>query len=584
MKSSSINNFWATLKFGRPYAGHLLVASFLSLVTVAADLAFLYLLKRLIDTGITARDLTLLKWIALGALGILFLRSVFGYASGYLHTYIDGRMTNDIQDSLYAKIQQLSLDFHTESSTGNLLTLIFYHTHDMLNIITSFSGTMIKEMFRIPALTIFLFSLHTGLAWFALLVFPPALLVVRLFRSLITRTTQKSYDTLSKLYTTAEQTLAHMETVKIFAKETEEAERFEQLNAEMLARSIQVYKASALSGPVIQMIKMLGVTVLLFLGIREVAQDELSIGGLTTFIASAYYLYGGLSNLASWYLSLLAGLISADKVMEVLKMRPAVSSPTNGLMLHTFEKEIVMRKISFRYPSGATEILKGLNLHIKKGETMALVGLSGSGKSTIVKLLLRLYDPVEGFIVFDGYKLKDLDLSMCRRLFGVAPQEPGIFQDSVVKAIAYGRPDALRNEIHEAARIAGAHEFIDRLPQGYETLIGERGVKLSGGEKQRLALARALLRNPEILILDEALSSVDAPAERAILQRITSSRRGRTTILISHRLASIAHADSIMVVEGGVIVEEGSHQQLMANSTRYQKWFMVQQSKLFVMR
>jgi len=582
MKSSSINNFWATLNFGRPYIGHLILASGLNLGMVCADLGFLYLLKRLIDTGLASQNLTQLKWLALAALGLLLLRSVCGYAGGYLSTYVHGRMSNDIQNTLYKRIQLLSLDFHIGSSTGNLLTLIFYHTEGMLQLITSLTTTLVKELLRIPALIVFLFYLHTGLALFAMLVFPPALWVIRIFRSLITRATQETYDTLSQLYTTAEQTLSHMETVKTFAKEAEEAKRFKQLNAEMLLRSIQAYRATALSSPAVQLLKMLGITVLVFLGTREVAQGELSIGGLTTFLAAAYYLYGSLSSLTSWYLSLVSGLVSSDKVLEVLREQPTVLAPGNGRILQKFATEIVMRNVSFHYPSGETEILKGLNLRIVKGETIAIVGPSGCGKSTLIKLLLRLYDPVKGHIAFDRYQLKDLDLSLFRRLFGIAPQEPGIFQDSVVKAIAYGRSDASRKEIQEAAHLAGAHEFINQLPQDYDTLIGERGVKLSGGEKQRLALARAFLRNPEILILDEALSSVDAPTERAILQRITSSRRGRTTILISHRLASIAHADRIVVIVGGVIVEEGSHQQLMADSTRYKEWFLIQQSEILV--
>jgi len=581
MKRDSLYNFLATLKFGRPYVSRLLLASFLNLATVAADLSFLYLLKRLIDTGITAQNLALMKWIALGALGILLIRSVLGYVSGYLFTYIDGRMANDIQNALYARIQHLSMDFHTENSTGNLITLIFYHAHDMLQIITSLSGTLAKELFRIPALIIFLFSLHPGLAVFALLVFPPALFAIRLFRNLITRTTQRSYDTLSQLYTKAEQTLSHMETVKTFAKEQEESERFQQLNEEMLSRSIQEYKASALTGPVIQLLKMLGVTLLVFLGTRKVAQGELSIGGLTTFIASAYYFYGGLSTITSWYLSLIAGLVSAEKVLEVLKTEPTVLPPPNGLRLRLFEKEILIRDVSFRYPSGATDVLEEINLSITKGETIAIVGPSGSGKSTLIKILLRLYDPVKGTVSIDGHNLADLNLPALRGLYGVAPQEPGIFQNSVSAVIAYGRLAASLEKIHEAAYIAGAHGFIINLPQGYDTLIGERGVKLSGGEKQRLALARALLRTPEVLILDEALSSVDAPTEKAILQRITTKFRGRTTILISHRLASVAHADRIVAMEGGRVVEEGDHRKLMAESTRYREWYLIQQSKMF---
>jgi subfamily B ATP-binding cassette protein MsbA len=579
MKRKSIHNFLETLKFGRPYVGHLILASFLNLVTVCSDLGFLYLLKRLIDTGLATQNIVQLKLLALAALGLLLVRSVFGYTGGYLLTYVDGRMANDIQDSLYARIQKLSMDFHMDNSIGNLLALIFCRTLDMLKIITSLSGTLVKELLRIPALIIFLFYLHNGLAVFALLVFPPALLCLRLFRNLITRATQQTHETLSRLYTTAEQALSHIEAIKIFAKENLESERFQRLNQEMLSNSIAAYKAAGLSTPAVQMLKMLGVTVLVFVGTHKVTQGELSIGGLTTFLASAYYLYGGLSSLTSWYLSLISGLMSADKVFEVLNTQPSVESPVNGIKLRTFENVIIVGKISFSYSTAQKDVLKEINLHFKKGETIAFVGPSGSGKSTLVKLLLRLYDPVKGGIFIDGYKLSDLDLPALRGLFGVAPQEPGIFQDSVTTAIAYGRPGASPNEIREAAHLAGAHEFIVQLPHGYDTLIGERDIKLSGGEKQRLALARAILRDPEILILDEALSSVDAPTEKVILQRISTQRRRKTTILISHRLGSIRHADRIVVIEGGIVAEEGTHQALMADSKKYRRWFLAQQSE-----
>lgn len=572
MKKGSINTFIFTLKFGRPYAGSLLLVSLLNLIAVSADLSFLYLLKKLIDTGFTSQHISLLQRMVLYALGILILRSILVYSSGYLSTYINRLMTNNIQNTLYSKIQTLSLDFHTENSTGNILTLIYYHTDEMLKLITSMSGTLAKELFRIPALILFLFYLHHELTLFSLLVLPPAFFSVRLFKNRITRTTQKSYDVLSKLYTKTERTLSHMETIKTFDKELEEIEYFKNLNDEMLSRSIQVYKASALSGPVIQMLKMLGITILVFLGTLEVSNGDLSMGGLTTFLASTYYFYGGLSSITDWYLSLIASLVSAEKVIDVLKTEPSILSPTNGKILDKFENEIILKDISFRYPSSKTNVLKKISFCIKKGKTLAITGPSGSGKSTLIKLLLRLYDPFNGTILVDGHTHTDINLSSLRKLYGVAPQDPGIFQDSIAEAISYGKLLPL-DEIQKAAKIAGAHDFIIQLSKGYDSLIGERSVKLSGGEKQRLSLARAILLNPEILILDEALSSIDAPMEKAILQRISFHRRNKTTILISHRLKSITHSDCIILIEQGSILHEGSHQKLMTDSNRYREWY-----------
>jgi subfamily B ATP-binding cassette protein MsbA len=578
MKRESINNFIAIMKYARPYWGYLAIASSLNLITVGADLSFLYLLKKLIDTGFAAQDLTVLKWLSLGALGILLLRSVVGYASGYIINYIDGRMTNDIQGSIYEKIHKLSLDFHVANTTGDFLSIIFSHATSMLNIITSFSVSLVREMFRIPGLTLFLFSLHTELALFALLVFPPVVFGIRLFGRFITKTVRYSYETLSKLYTTVEQTLSHIEIIKIFATESKEVERFKRLNYEMLRRSINAFKATALSGPFNQLIKMVGVTVLVFLGTSKVAKGELSAGGLTTFLASAYYLYGGFSSIVAWYLSMLAGLVSAEKVFALLKTEETVPTPCNGIKISKFSKEVVFRDVSFSYPREKKIVLKGINLCIRKGETIAIVGPSGSGKSTVVKLLLRLYDPVKGDIVLDKWKLSDIDSISLRGLFGVAPQDHGIFQERIIEAVSYGTSDAKIEDIRKAAYTAGADDFISSLSRGYDTFIGERGVKLSGGEKQRISLTRALLRNPEILVLDEALSSVDSSLEKTILQNIASQRKGRTTILISHRMTSIVHADRIVAIEKGMLIEEGSHQELMVKEGKYRKWFLKQES------
>jgi subfamily B ATP-binding cassette protein MsbA len=578
MLNVSAGNLGKTLHFGRPYLGHLVLASLLSMMTVGADLVFLWLLKSLVDAGFAARNLTLLRWYALGALSVVLVRSALGYGSGYLLSYIDSRITTDIQNSLYSRIQNLSLEFHTSQSPGYLLTLLFYDAGAMLQIITSLSGSLVRELFRIPAIIVFLFSLHTELALFALIVFPPVFVSIRLFGRMIRKSTERMRELVTRLYTVAEEALSHMEIVKTFARETRETERFMGLNTQMLKSSLRAYRATGLSSPVNQLIKMAGVTLLVFLGTRQVALGRLSVGGLTTFLASAYYLYGGLSSLTSWYFSVLSGLVSAERVFQVLDAEPRVRAPAGGVRLSSFEREIVMEDVGFIYETGRAEVLQGIDLRLSRGRTLALVGPSGSGKSTLVKLMLRLYDPVSGRITMDGHALPDLDLVSLREIFGVAAQDPGLFQDNVAAAISYGRPDATMEAIKKAAFKAGIDGFIDGLPEGYLTPIGDRGVRLSGGEKQRLAVARALLRDPDILVLDEALSSVDAPTERAVLERISAERRGATNILISHRLTSVAHADLIVVLDKGRIAAQGSHQELLASYKPYRDWFFIQQS------
>lgn len=577
LKTSAVN-LGKTLRFGRPYAGHLVSASLLNMLTVGADLVFLWLLKSLIDAGFAERNLPLLRWYALGALAAVLVRSAMGYGGGYLLSYVDSRITTDIQNSLYGRIHSLSLDFHVARSPGSLLSLLFYDAGAMLQIITSLSGSLIRELFRIPAIMVFLFSLDRELALFALIVFPPVFVSVRLFGRMIRKTTVRMRELVTRLYTMAEETLPHMEIVKIFAREARETERFRELNEQMLESSLHAYRATGLSTPVNQLIKMAGVTLLVFLGTRQVALGRLSVGGLTAFLASAYYLYGGFSILTSWYFSLLTGLVSAERVFEVLDSEPRVKTPEGGARLSCFGREIVVENVAFSYQTGREEVLRDINFQLSRGRTLALVGPSGSGKSTLLKLLLRLYDPTSGRIMIDGYELSAVDTVSLREIFGVAAQDPGLFQGNPADAIAYGRPEVVGKEIREAAKKADLDSLLESLPEGYLTSIGDRGVRLSGGEKQRLAVARALVRDPEILVLDEALSSVDASTERRIIRRITAERHGRTNMLISHRIASVAHADLIIVLDKGRIVAQGTHQELMAACSSYREWFLIQQS------
>ncbi|MFC1863248.1 ABC transporter ATP-binding protein [Thermodesulfobacteriota bacterium] len=578
MPAPSNNNLLRVLGYGRPYLWHLLVSSTLNMFTIACDVGFLYLLKLIVDTGFVEQNLVLIKWVALGALLIVVLRSIISYLSSYLLQYIEEHLTMNFQDTIYRHIQEQSMDFHISQSPGYLITLIFYDAQAALRIITSFSGTLIKEVFRIPAVILFLFSLHSRLALFSLLFFPLVVLSIRFFGKTLSKATIKMQDNITDLYTTIEQTLSHMDIVKTFANEREETKKFRDLNKKMFDSSLKAHRAIGLSSPVNQLIKMISIIILVFLGTREVVLGNLSVGIFTTFLASSYYLYGSFSSLSSWYFSLLSSLVSAKRIFKVLDEKPKIVSPPSGIKLRSFEKELKVDNISFRYSGRNNDVLQGISLSIKKSETTAIVGPSGSGKSTLIKLFLRLYDVSAGEIIIDGHSITEFDVPSLKSLYGVATQDAGIFQDTVENAIIYGTGDNSLENMKNAAKIADIHVFVKKLPQGYQTVIGERGLKLSGGEAQRVALARAILRQPEILVLDEALSSVDAPTERVILRRISENRKGKTNIFISHRLQSVVHADRIIVLESGCIVDQGSHQELMSRPSSYKEWFLIQQT------
>jgi ABC-type multidrug transport system fused ATPase/permease subunit len=564
--------FLDSLRFGRPYTGALFLTALIHLLAGMTDLFFLYLLKQLADSLFSPHDSLMLRNAGLAVLFLFMLRSLLGYAGGYLRVYTDGRMSNDIQNRLYGAIGGLPMTYHIGDSAGNLMSLLFHHSQALPGLVTSLSGTLARELLRIPALVFFLFHLHRGMALTALLIFPPMLFCTRIFRRQIATITREKNDVLTDLYVMAEQVFSHMETVKIFGREEMETERFREMNRKHFSAHIENYKKAAVQGPVFRMLKLVCAALLVFWGSRLVGRNEISAGGMTAFLVAAYFFYGGLTALVSWYLSLISGLESAERVFRVLQGQPRPCPGPRPL----FTSMIRAENLCFRYPFSEKDILRNLHVCIGKGENIAIAGLSGSGKSTFIRLLLRLYEPQSGIIRMDGRDIARTDLSAYKELFGPAPQDPGIFQETVAKAIAYGRPGASAAEMREACELAGIHDFISALPKGYNTAIGERGIRLSGGEKQRIALARALIRKPEILILDEALSSVDAPGEQAILKGIFRSSGlvpGQTRIVISHRLASVCHADRILVMDRGRIAEEGSHTELMKRASLYREWF-----------
>ncbi|MEW6077752.1 MAG: ABC transporter ATP-binding protein [Thermodesulfobacteriota bacterium] len=578
MNASMVKTFIATMRFGRPYAGLLALTCMLNLVSVPADLGFLFLFKKIINSGFAADHLPELQWYAFAAAGLLMVRSAVVYASGWLFHYIEVGMSNRVQNLIYAKIHELSDAIQNRFTVGDLMTILFYHSQVMLQMITSTSGSLVTEAVRIPALIIVLFSVHAPLAGLVLLLLVPCLIFFRYFRKMVARNAGQSNRVRSELYTMAEQTLSHLEIISMFAAGEREKERFKKMNEKLRAVSLDTYKFMSLLSPVTQLIKVAGVVVLVILGTHQVASGKLSVGGLTIFIASAYYLYGSISNLGSWYLSMLTGLVSANEIFGFLNSKAAVASPPDGLILSSLERQIELRQVCFRYPDTETPVLNDICLTIAKGETVAIAGPSGCGKSTLLKLLIRLHDPTRGAVLMDGHDLRHLDLTALKTLFGCVPQDPGIFQATPAEAIAYGYPAAGEGRIVEAGVLAGAHDFISRLPEAYRTLIGERGGKMSGGEKQRVALARALIRKADILMMDEALSWVDAPTEKRILRQIAAERKQqrKTTILVSHRLASIRHADRIIVMEQGRVLEQGDHQTLMRIAGNYREWYRLQ--------
>jgi subfamily B ATP-binding cassette protein MsbA len=362
--------------------------------------------------------------------------------------------------------------------------------------------------------------------------------------------------------------------VKASSAEGEERRRFRRLTRDYFEHVMRAERARALALPMTEMLAAAGTAVLLWYGARLVASGELAGAHFVGFLALSLKLYSPVKNVAKFPATAQPGLVAAERVFEFIDTPARISDPPRAVPLERFERAIAFQDVSFAYrhsePS-MTHVLEGVSFTVPKGSVVALVGPSGSGKSTIADLLVRFFDVTGGRVSIDGVDVRDVRLADLRALMAVVPQDTVLFHDTVAANIAYGCPDATAAEIEAAARAAHAHEFVQKLPRGYDTVVGERGVELSGGQRQRIAIARALLRDAPILVLDEATSSLDAESERVIQDALERLLEGRTVLVIAHRLSTVHRADQILVVERGRIVERGTHAQLLAEGGTYRR-------------
>ncbi|MFP4475061.1 MAG: ABC transporter ATP-binding protein [Desulfatibacillaceae bacterium] len=561
-----------SIALGRPYVSRLAGVVGLNLAHAGMDVVFLLLLKGLIDRGFSGAGDWDVRWLAVGALVVVMVRSIIGYTAGWLSSWVEARLLCDVQNRIYSTLHSRYPDPVSTRSTGDLLALLFYHARETVHLVTSPSGLLSRDLFRIPFLAAFLFSQHAGLATLAVALLVPSVFLARAYSGRIGRATEKVHESMAEMYTTAEETLSHAETVAALGRHEMESARFKRMNDRMADRTMGAYRALATSGPVTQSARMAGLVILVFAGARTMESGGLSAGGLATFTGAAWYLYGGVYGVLSWLLSLYGGMVSARLVFETWEGTP-VRSVSTGDQRPSLFRELALDNVTFGYAGANRHVLSDLSLEIRVGETLLLAGRSGSGKTTILRLLLRLLEPLRGRVMMDGRDVRGLDMAAYRALFGFAGQEPAIFQATPAEVIRYGRPDATMDDIIQAARTAGADEFIRDLPEGYDTPVGERGDNFSAGQRQRLALARALVREPDVLLLDEALGHVDAESEADILARVVEQRKRRTTIVVSHRRDAALPADRVVLIADGGIVASGAHRTLLDENTEYQDWW-----------
>jgi ABC transporter fused permease/ATP-binding protein len=536
-----------------------LVVSSLSL------LAFPYVAARLVDaaSGIQNWFFTDVNTIALSLLGILLIQSIFSFLRVYLFAQVSERSMADLRRSLYGRFMSLPMSFYDSQRTGELLSRITSDVSQLQDTFTTTLAEFVRQILTLTLGTAIIFYFAPKLALFMLATFPVIVIIGVVFGNFIRRLSKKIQDELAKANVVVEETLQSISMVKAFTSERYEASRYGTALNSVVATAL---KAAGYRGAFISFIifaLMGGIVAVIWYGARLVQTGEMTTGELISFVLYTTFIGGSIAGLGDLYGQLQKAIGASERVLQIVALPGEIDLQTPAKRL-PLKGTIAYRQLGFSYPTRPElRVLNNLNLHIRAGEKVALVGHSGAGKSTIVQLLLRFYEPQEGQILVDGQPIDTYNLSAYRANLGIVPQEVILFGGSIHENIAYGKPDASDAEIREAARKANTLQFIEAFPEGFATLVGERGVKLSGGQRQRIAIARAILKDPRILILDEATSSLDAESEHLVQTALDELMLGRTTIIIAHRLATIRKADRIYVISGGQISESGTHDELL---------------------
>jgi len=564
------------LALARPHAGRLALAGLCLLLSSASFLVIPQVIKPLIDSVFVHRDAAALDRVTLALVLVVVVTAVFGYGRGYLLSYTGTRIVSDLRVRLYNHLQALSLSFYDERRTGEIMSRVTADTTLVQTVITNNLLSLVQQLFTLVAVVVVVLITDWHLALVAFAVAPllvvTGLLVGRRTREL----SRQAQEQLAEASTVLEETLSAVRVVKAFGREGYEMERYAGAVGRSFGITIAAARLRSLFEAVMITAGFAAVAVVLWFGGREVLAHRLTPGGLISFLFYLMLLIGHLQSLASLYNEFQQALGGATRIFELLDTAPEVVDAPDAHALPPVRGHVAVRDLSFAYSADGPTVLDGVTLTALPGQTVALVGPSGAGKTTLVSLLPRFYEPTSGCIEIDGRDIAGVTVESLRAVMAIVPQEPALFGGTVRENIAYGRgglEGASDAEVERAARAANAHEFIAALPDGYDAVVGERGVKLSGGQRQRIAIARAILKDPRLLILDEATSALDNRSEGLVQEALERLMVGRTTIVIAHRLTTVERADKIVVLDGGRVVEEGAHAELLARGGLYQRLY-----------
>jgi ABC-type multidrug transport system fused ATPase/permease subunit len=558
-----------------PYWTTIIISSLLLVGRAGLELVPPLFQREIIDEVITARNLTYLSAMIAALVGTYALNQLVQIGDNYVRHALGEKFIFDLRVRLYAYLQKMSLSFFERTSTGELMSRVTNDLSALENFVTHGSALTGVDLMRLIGGGVILFVLDYRLAALVMIPIPILALALRHYNTKIRPVYRRVRARLGDINAKLQDNLAGIRVIQAFAREDLEYSRFSKESERYYQARVKGIRYWSIFFPAIRFFGAMGAVIVLGVGSVMVVKEQLTIGTLVAFLAYITSIYDPINRLTEVDNIFQEAIAAGERIFELLDETTDVKDAPNAIELSAIRGEMVFDQVYFRYGSG-DRVLHDISFTMAPGEMVALVGPSGAGKTSIANLICRFYDPVKGHVTVDGCDLRNIKLTSLRRQVGVVLQDSFLFNNTIAENLYYGKPNATEDELIAAARAANAHDFIMQLPEGYNTEIGERGVKLSGGQKQRLALARAILADPRILILDEATSSVDAEAEYLIQQALERVLKGRTALVIAHRLSTVRNADKIIVLNHGRIAEVGSHQELMQRKGLYSQLYQRQ--------
>jgi subfamily B ATP-binding cassette protein MsbA len=519
-----------------------------------------------LDTGPKINSIVL---ICLAIPAIMTVRSLCSYGSTYCMQWVSNKVVSDIRSQLFSKMLHNSMDFFNKARSGFLMSVITNNTRVMQMALSTVGSDVFKQPITIVGAICVLMIMDWKFTLVTLILFPTCLLPLRVYGRRARKAVQNEQEGMAEMVVTMQETFAGIRVIKAFAREAHQEKEFKRSNQTQFSQMMRIIRSLEAVGPLVETIAAIGVG----LALLYVYTANLSVGRFFGLISGIFILYDPIKTLSRIHLVMQRSIAATTSIFSLLDSQPTIRDAPNAVALSSSQGRVDFEDVTFRYANTVTDAISNLTLHIESGKTYALVGASGAGKSTILSLILRLYDPTFGAVKIDGRDLRSVTQKSLRERIGLVTQETFLFHDTIFTNIQFGRLNATPDEVREAARAAYAHDFIMAQPNDYQTVIGDKGCLLSGGQQQRLAIARAILKNAPILLLDEATSSLDSESEQQIQKALAELATGRTVIAIAHRLSTVLSADQIIVMDGGRIKEIGTHAELLEKSGYYRRLY-----------